>query len=161
VTGYIVKGDRQITLGKVTPKAARIAMEAATRYHDASELSHRPEFNGPRNELAEKDLEVLFRDGVVILPNLLSPELCAELKATVKTIGKQESEDTGRREFGRGAFEGTSTKRVYGLASKSPLFDSVLLHPRILAIMDRGLSPGYLLHTCQSTEIFPGEKRQG
>lgn len=120
---------------------------------NAQAFNIRPEFTGPRDEQAEKDLETLFRDGVVVLPGLISADQCDLLKATVKAIGGEEAKQTGRAEFGRARFEGTRTKRVYGLASKSPVFDELLLHPRILSILDRSLYPGYLLHTCQSTEV--------
>ncbi|KAI9004468.1 phytanoyl-CoA dioxygenase family protein [Hyaloraphidium curvatum] len=127
---------------------------------DASGLLHRPDFAGPHSVLAEADLAALHRDGCVIIPDLIPPALCDVLKATVRRIGAAESEAGGRGEYGRGRFEGTKTKRVYGLASKTDAFDDLLLNERILAILDRGLFPGYLLHTCQSTEIFPGELAQ-
>lgn len=107
--------------------------------HSNTGFDIRPEYSGPHDPQAEADLDALFRDGAIVIPNLIPPEYCDMLKREVQSIGHAEAIATGRKEFGRRRFEGTSTKRVYGLASKSANFDRLLLHPRIYAIMERGL----------------------
>jgi ectoine hydroxylase-related dioxygenase (phytanoyl-CoA dioxygenase family) len=61
---------------------------------------------------------------------------------------------------GRNAFEGFSTERVYTLVARAKVFEALTAEPRILALLDRFLQPGYLLTASQSIQINPGEAAQ-
>lgn len=61
---------------------------------------------------------------------------------------------------GRNAFEGFSTERVYTLVARAKVFEDLTDEPRILALLDRFLQPGYLLTASQSIQINPGEAAQ-
>ena len=61
---------------------------------------------------------------------------------------------------GRNAFEGFSTERIYTLVARSKVFEDLTEEPRILALLDRFLQPGYLLTASQSIQIKPGEAAQ-
>jgi ectoine hydroxylase-related dioxygenase (phytanoyl-CoA dioxygenase family) len=65
----------------------------------------------------------------------------------------------GRR-HGRNDFEGFKTERVYTLIARGQIFEDLTEDPRLLAILDRFLQPGYLLTASQSIQINPGETAQ-
>ncbi|RAK63712.1 phytanoyl-CoA dioxygenase family protein [Phenylobacterium kunshanense] len=65
----------------------------------------------------------------------------------------------GRR-HGRNDFEGFKTERVYTLVARGRVFEDLTEDPRLLAILDRFLQPGYLLTASQSIQINPGETAQ-
>ncbi|MBW8813172.1 MAG: phytanoyl-CoA dioxygenase family protein [Caulobacterales bacterium] len=61
---------------------------------------------------------------------------------------------------GRNAFEGFKTERVYTLVARAKVFEGLAIEPRLLALLDRFLQPGYLLTATQSIQINPGEAAQ-
>ena len=61
---------------------------------------------------------------------------------------------------GRNDFEGFETNRVYGLLAKSPTEAELVTHPRVLAILDALLLPGYLLSANLAINLLPGETAQ-
>jgi ectoine hydroxylase-related dioxygenase (phytanoyl-CoA dioxygenase family) len=61
---------------------------------------------------------------------------------------------------GRNDFEGFKTERVYTLVARARVFEDLVEEPRVLAIIDRFLQPGYLLTATQSIQINPGETAQ-
>ena len=61
---------------------------------------------------------------------------------------------------GRNDFEGFDTNRVYGLLAKSPTEAELVTHPRVLAILDAMLLPGYLLSANLAINLLPGETAQ-
>ena len=66
----------------------------------------------------------------------------------------------GERHHGRNPFEGFKTERVYTLVARGKVFEGLTEEPRVLAILDRFLQPGYLLTASQSIRINPGEAAQ-
>lgn len=65
----------------------------------------------------------------------------------------------GRHE-GRNNFEGYRTERVYTLVARGRVFEDLVEDPRVLALCDRLLQPGYLLTASQAICIAPGETPQ-
>jgi ectoine hydroxylase-related dioxygenase (phytanoyl-CoA dioxygenase family) len=63
--------------------------------------------------------------------------------------------------YGRNDFEGFRTERVYTLVARGKIFEHVTEDPRLLALLDRVLQPGYLLTASQAICIHPGENAQG
>ncbi len=61
---------------------------------------------------------------------------------------------------GRNPFEGYLTERVYTLVARGKVFEDVAEEPRLLAILERFLRPGYLLTASQAINIHPGEAAQ-
>ena len=61
---------------------------------------------------------------------------------------------------GRNAFEGFTTERVYTLVARGKVFEDLTAEPRLLALLDRFLLPGYLLTASQAICIHPGEAAQ-
>ncbi|WP_062982974.1 phytanoyl-CoA dioxygenase family protein [Nocardia anaemiae] len=99
----------------------------------------------------DADLAVLDRDGYVILEGLLDSAQCAALRAELlPLLGPN----------GRNAFEGHRTQRLYSVLGKTRMVDRLVDHPRVLALLDRLLLPGYLLSQLQIINIAPGENAQ-
>ena len=51
---------------------------------------------------------------------------------------------------GRNSFEGFATERVYTLVARGAVFERLTEEPRLLALLDRFLQPGYLLTASQA-----------
>ncbi|MFN8072971.1 MAG: phytanoyl-CoA dioxygenase family protein [Mycobacterium sp.] len=101
--------------------------------------------------VAEADLAAVQRDGFVILPDLLSGEQLAQIRAAVTPLLDH---------HGRNPFEGRLTQRIYSVLNKTRACDVIADHPRVLALLDRLLLPNYLLSMLQVINILPGEKAQ-
>ncbi|MDB5443761.1 MAG: hypothetical protein JWP73_2137, partial [Phenylobacterium sp.] len=61
---------------------------------------------------------------------------------------------------GRNDFEGFKTERVYTLVARGKVFEELTTDPRLMAILDRFLQPGYLLSASHSICLNPGETAQ-
>lgn len=94
----------------------------------------------------------LARDGFTLIEDFLSPADLAEARERIDALS-----DTHR---GRNAFEGYATERIYTLVARGPVFERMTEDPRLLALLDRFLLPGYLLTASQSIRIHPGEAAQ-
>lgn len=109
-------------------------------------------------------LDVLERDGGVIVSEMLSPEAVAAIVDELEpgfqatTPGSKDAKPRWQ------AFHGSSTKRFTGLAARSRSFvDHALLQPTLLAAADACLLPhgsDYWLNTGQVMAIGPGEPAQ-
>jgi ectoine hydroxylase-related dioxygenase (phytanoyl-CoA dioxygenase family) len=103
---------------------------------------------------AEAHASAIRRDGFVVLADVLSP---AEVDAMRVALAPYLQ---GQR-MGRNDFEGFHTERVYALLAKDPALALLVEHPRLLAIVDRLLSPSYLLSAFLAIHVHPGETPQG
>lgn len=104
----------------------------------------------------ETIVEILDRDGCIVLANLLGP---AELKALRSELAPHFEATSDCR----GDFYGHHTKRISGLITKSSSCASMAIHPLVLAIMDSFLLKGcsaYQLNLTQGIRIGPGEPKQ-
>lgn len=100
-----------------------------------------------------RDVEAIRRDGYVVIEDVLGP---AELEAARAALRPR----FRRRQFGRNAFEGLKTERIYSLPAHARVFADLVEHPRILGICDAFLAPNYLLSAAQAIRIHPGEAPQ-
>jgi ectoine hydroxylase-related dioxygenase (phytanoyl-CoA dioxygenase family) len=103
--------------------------------------------------MIEDAIARIREDGYVVLPELLSASELAEIRDAL-------APHLGRRALGRNNFEGHETERVYSLVGKGAPFERLVEHPRVLAIVDALLDPGYLLTASQAICIHPGETPQ-
>lgn len=91
-------------------------------------------------------------DGFTVIPDFLDGATLAEVRRVLAFyLGTH---------AGRNDFEGTSTERVYTLVARGRVFWPIVLDPRILALCERFLAPGFLLTASQAIEIRPGETPQ-
>jgi len=94
----------------------------------------------------------LRRDGYTVIEDFLSADQISAARAALKPfLGVH---------LGRNPFEGHETERVYTLVARGQVFEDATEEPRILALLDRFLQPGYLLTASQAICIYPGEKAQ-
>ena len=94
----------------------------------------------------------LRRDGYTIIPDFLSQDvLRAVREGLAPYLGSHQ---------GRNNFEGYKTERVYTLVARAPVFEDIAADPRVLALLDLFLKPGYLLTASQAICIHPGETPQ-
>ena len=94
----------------------------------------------------------LSRDGYTVIEDFLSPQTLIEARERIDALSGQHR--------GRNAFEGFSTERIYTLVARGAVFEAMVEDARLLALLDRFLSPGYLLTASQSIRILPGEAAQ-
>jgi ectoine hydroxylase-related dioxygenase (phytanoyl-CoA dioxygenase family) len=94
----------------------------------------------------------LDRDGYTIVPDLLTRQDLAEVR---RVLGLYLGSHAGRNDF-----EGFHTERVYTLVARAKVFWRIAIDPRVLALCDRYLEPGYLLTASQAIQIGPGETPQ-
>lgn len=91
--------------------------------------------------------------GYVVLPGVLTPTECADIKAALAPFVEG-------RYPGRNDFEGFQSERVYSLISRSPVFADLVEHPTALAALDQILTPGYLISAFLAILVHPGETAQ-
>lgn len=108
----------------------------------------------PEDAALRADIEHVLHHGYVIIPNCFSKTEAKEAREEIiRLLGH---EPLG----GRNNFEGINTNRIYSLLNKSRVFDKFTVLPRVLALNDYFLDPGYLLSALHTISINPGEKAQ-
>ena len=100
------------------------------------------------------DIEVLRRDGYLILERLLSPDTVAEVQAEWDRI----HQDTP---LGITDFEGFRTQRIYNVMTKTRATDALCTHPRIIATIEGYLQSQIQLSSATGITLLPGETSQG
>jgi ectoine hydroxylase-related dioxygenase (phytanoyl-CoA dioxygenase family) len=117
------------------------------------------ELDTKRNSLTEI-LAVLAQDGGVIVHNMLSPQVVANLlgelapQSETSQVGPKSSNENVNH------FWGQQTKRFTRLAQRSQTFaDEVLVHPTLTGVADELLKPycaSYWMNTGQMMIVMPG-----
>ena len=100
------------------------------------------------------DIEVLRRDGYVILERVLSPDTVTEVRAEWDRI----HQDTP---LGITDFEGFRTQRIYNVMAKTRATDTLCTHPQIIAIIEGYLQSQIQLSSATGITLLPGETSQG
>ncbi|WP_293676323.1 phytanoyl-CoA dioxygenase family protein [uncultured Phenylobacterium sp.] len=90
--------------------------------------------------------------GFTVIRDFMDEAMIARVRETLAPYAE--------RHHGRNPFEGFKTERIYTLVARGKVFEDMAEEPRILAILDRFLQPGYLLTASQSIQINPGETAQ-
>lgn len=101
---------------------------------------------------AEQHVQQIARDGFTIIPELLNADEVAACSVELDAL-------LGRHR-GRNDFEGFQTERIYTLINHGKRFQDLCEHPQIIEVIDRLLSPGYLLSVAQAIAMSPGETPQ-
>jgi ectoine hydroxylase-related dioxygenase (phytanoyl-CoA dioxygenase family) len=110
----------------------------------------------------DKIVEILHRDGGLVIEELLDPGAVARLDAELEPFAT--ARRPGFKAEHDDSFYGSRTVRIQGLAAKSPTFvTDYLLHPTLLAVADRVLLPNcgdYWLSQAETIFIHPGNPAQ-
>jgi ectoine hydroxylase-related dioxygenase (phytanoyl-CoA dioxygenase family) len=131
----------------------------ATAVQQQTRLQSLP-FGAPVEEV----MKIIDADGGVILEDMLSPEILAEVNAQLD--GPLEELHTGSAHEDQEIkdFHGYLTKRLTNVVTYCPsLQDAVFANPCMLSYvkaMFAGVAESFWLNTCQVIEIHPGEKAQ-
>ena len=100
----------------------------------------------------ERHLKAMDDQGFTVIEDFLPAEILAEVRERLAPfLGSH---------LGRNAFEGFGTERVYTLAARGKVFEGLADEPRLMALLDRVLRPGFLLTASQAIAIYPGESAQ-
>lgn len=94
----------------------------------------------------------LREQGYTLIEDFLTPADLREVRAGLVPFLGQHA--------GRNNFEGYKTERVYTLVARGMIFERIAEDPRVLALCDEFLKPGYLLTASQAICIYPGETPQ-
>lgn len=103
----------------------------------------------------EEHLARIADDGFTVVEDAIEPELVASLRDAIRRL--EVELDVRPRET---AAEGHSTKRMYNLLAKDPVFQAMPIHRNVLPIVERLLDPGCLLSGMTAMDIGPGEDPQ-
>lgn len=95
----------------------------------------------------------LEREGYVVIRDLLNADEVASLRRALEPVLEPHA-------YGRHAFEGERTQRVYALLAKCEAVGPLIEHPRILEIGEAFLHEDFLLSSVQAIKIHPGEQAQ-
>ncbi len=120
--------------------------------NNATDLNQVTDVNQATDFEVEQHLQRLARDGFTIIPQLLDLDQIAACSVELDALLGQHR--------GRNDFEGFQTERIYTLINHGRRFQDLCEQPQILAIIDRLLSPGYLLSVAQAIAMSPGETPQ-
>jgi ectoine hydroxylase-related dioxygenase (phytanoyl-CoA dioxygenase family) len=102
---------------------------------------------------AEKDQ--LDCDGYLPLPNIMSPELVAQIGRRVDELVEIEGEDAGKE-----VHQEAGTDRLSDLVNKDPLFEICFTHPRVLAAIYHVLGQEFKLSSLNFRAALPGQGLQ-
>lgn len=93
------------------------------------------------------DIQQVLDHGYVIIPNCFTKEEAKEARDEIGSLLGASPRG------GRNPFEGLNTNRIYSLLNKSRVFDKFAIIPRVLALNDYFLDPGYLLSAFHTISI--------
>jgi ectoine hydroxylase-related dioxygenase (phytanoyl-CoA dioxygenase family) len=108
----------------------------------------------PSNAQTRSDIEHVLKHGYIILENQFSIQEASAAKAEIDKLSGASPQG------GRNPFEGLNTNRIYSLLNKTRHFDKYTILPRVLALNDYFLEPGYNISSFHTIQINPGEKPQ-
>ncbi len=114
-------------------------------------LAASAQLHGVDERKVDSLLAAVREDGYVIIPDLISDDVIATIRAESKPFLVHD---------GRNEFEGHKTRRIYSVIEKTFSCNPLVEHPLVLALVDRILMPNYLLSQLQVIDLLPGEVRQ-
>ncbi|MDA8848238.1 phytanoyl-CoA dioxygenase family protein [bacterium] len=117
----------------------------------------------PANASREEVLEVVARDGGVIVRDLLRQDTVNQFKSDIEVAARDHPTGATTGNERTVEFWGGSTKRFTRLGWRSRTFEDILLAPMLIGMADEVLLPScddYWLNTGQMMIIGPGESEQ-
>jgi|SRR5579885_2674149 ectoine hydroxylase-related dioxygenase (phytanoyl-CoA dioxygenase family) len=109
-------------------------------------------------------VEVLNRDGCVIVESLADPQLCALLAEELAPfLAARKDEPPINAPYGYEDFLPAKTGRIVGVIAKSRAYRTLVTHPMIMAVCDAMLLPNCATYQLCTTAVLvpgPGSKAQ-
>ncbi|KAK2788911.1 hypothetical protein FQN52_006444 [Onygenales sp. PD_12] len=156
LSGRAFETPRNIPINSRTK--TRIDLTSRIRYMlDHMEGLPSPKYSDrelPEDPIDRANVEHVLRYGYVILENCFTENEANEAKAEIDRLSGKTPHP------GRNAFEGFKTNRIYSLLNKTRVFDKFAILPRVLALNDYFLDPGYNITSFHTIQINPGEQSQ-
>jgi hypothetical protein len=109
-------------------------------------------------------VDVLNRDGCVVIQALADPNLCDQLRDELAPfVAAKENEVPNNAPYGYEDFLPAKTRRIVGVIAKSRAFRALVTHPMIMAVCDAMLLPNCKSYQLCTTAVLvpdPGAKAQ-
>ena len=102
---------------------------------------------------AETEVDQLASNGYVILENVITGETLERMRSAIDAINDQ-------TRLGIYQFEGHNTHRAYCVVSKTRDFDELVMHPRVLAVVESYFGEAPQLSASQGITIYEGQTAQ-
>jgi len=118
----------------------------------------------PATASSAEVVEVLRRDGCVVIKSLADPKICDQLEEELAPfLSAKKDEVPNNTPYGHEDFLPARTRRIVGVIAKSRGFRALVTHPAIMAVCDAMLLPNcasYQLCTTAALVPDPGAKAQ-
>ncbi len=98
-------------------------------------------------------LAQMREQGYVVLPHAITAEQAEEVAEEIRRL----NEDTP---WGRGAFDGYRTRRVFNMLAKTRVVDALALHPQVVALAESFLEDQIQFSQALGITIYPGQEAQ-
>src|SRR5215472_6635716 len=96
----------------------------------------------PSTASSAEVVEVLNRDGCVVIASLADPKICAHLEEELAPfLAAKKDEVPNNAPYGYEDFLPAKTRRIVGVIAKSRAFRTLVTHPMIMAVCDALLLP--------------------
>ncbi|HVN28611.1 MAG TPA: phytanoyl-CoA dioxygenase family protein, partial [Candidatus Binataceae bacterium] len=90
-------------------------------------------------------------DGVCVVPDFIAHDLLEEIRSNVDSLNRTE------RESGNGFIESEgANQRVFNLVNKGEVFEEIVQHPEVMAVMNKLLGGDFILSGFSSNTTAPG-----
>jgi ectoine hydroxylase-related dioxygenase (phytanoyl-CoA dioxygenase family) len=99
----------------------------------------------------ESTVEVIREVGFCVVPGLISPPHCGEIRDVLMRLLKAEKKQNLHQ---------TGHQRVLHLLVKNPIFIDLLCHPFVLAVWRRHLAPDIICSTMTANALWPKSTEQ-
>lgn len=120
-----------------------------------SEPAHRRLSDPEDRRAVAPQLAALERDGFAILESAIPEQTVSAIANEMRRLNAGDGAAPGRN-----AFAGFSTLRAYNLLAKSRVFDPLITHPRVLALVEAWLGDDVQLSIATGISQLPGAPAQ-
>lgn len=107
------------------------------------------------NTLTAEEKQRLDENGYVAFPGLMTAEMVHSLCERTDALLADEVGSTGNAALGE-----RGTRRLFDLVNKGAAFDSIYIHPKVLAAVHHVLRRAFKLFSLNFRDALPGEGRQ-
>lgn len=107
------------------------------------------------DELTDSEKATLDNNGYLPIEAVLTPEEVTAINRRLGELIEEEGEDAGKE-----VHQEDGTYRLSNLIDKDPIFEKVVIHPKVLAGMRHVIGPNIKLSSLNSRAVHPGQGLQ-